>query len=68
MATPFYLLDQEKGDYCNKLLNKFGIIREQLPPIYQKGKVIGKIKPEVASYLGLSNDVKVILGSFDHPS
>lgn len=68
MATPFYLLDQEKGDYCNKLLNKFGIIREQLPPIYQKGKVIGKIKPEVASYLGLSNDVKVVLGSFDHPS
>lgn len=68
MATPFYLLTQEKGDYSNNLLNKFGIKREQLPPIYQKGKIIGTIKPDLASHLGLSNNVKVVLGSFDHPS
>ena len=68
MATPFYLVDQERGVYDDKLLNKFGIKSKQLPPILPKGSILGTVKDEVADALELSRNVKVILGSFDHPS
>lgn len=68
MGTPFYLMDQEKGVYNPKMLSRLGIKEEILPPIFNKGTVIGKISEDVAVELGLSADVKVVLGSFDHPS
>lgn len=68
MGTPSYLMDQEKGVYNASLLEKLGIGEEKLPPIYDKGTVLGTVKPEIATKLGLSNDTKVVLGSFDHPS
>jgi len=68
MGTPFYLMNQEKGTYNLPFLEKLGIAEEQLPPIYPKGTVLGNVKPEVAEKLGLSNETKIVLGSFDHPS
>lgn len=68
MGTPFFLMNQEKGTYNLPLLEKLGISEEKLPPIYNKGKVLGKVLPEIAEKLGLSNDTKIVLGSFDHPS
>ncbi len=68
MGTPSFLMDQEKGVYNTSLLEKLGIGEEKLPPIYDKGTVLGTVKPEIATKLGLSNDTKVVLGSFDHPS
>lgn len=68
MGTPFFLLDQEKGEYNLSLLQKLGIADKNLPPIFEKGTVLGKILPEIAEKLNLSTDTKVVLGSFDHPS
>lgn len=68
MGTPSYLMDQEKGAYNKPLLDKFGIKEEQLPPVYEKGTVLGTVLPAVAEKLGLSPDTKIVLGSFDHPS
>ena len=68
MGTPFFLMNQEKGTYNLSLLEKLGIPEEKLPPIYDKGTVLGSVKPDVACELGLSNDTKIVLGSFDHPS
>ena len=68
MGTPFYLLDQEKGIYNQKLLKKLGISEDKLPKIYDKGTVLGDVIPEVAEKLNLRSTTKVVLGSFDHPS
>ncbi len=68
MGTPFYIMNQEKGTYNKPLIEKLGIAEEKLPPIFDKGTVLGSIKPEIAEELGLSKDTKVVLGSFDHPS
>lgn len=68
MGTPSYLMDQEKGVYNKAVLDKFGLTEEMLPPIYDKGTVLGTVLPGVAEALGLDEKTKVVLGSFDHPS
>lgn len=68
MGTPSFLMNQEKGVYNKALLKKLGISEEKLPPIYNKGTVLGTVRPEVSVSLNLSPDTKVVLGSFDHPS
>ena len=66
MGTPFYLMNQEKGCYNAKLLKKLGIDEKKLPPIYDKGTVLGTVLPN--SGLNVPSHTKVVLGSFDHPS
>lgn len=68
MGTPFYLMDQEKGTYNTALLEKLGICECKLPPIYDKGTVLGAVTADTAAALGLDGDTKIVLGSFDHPS
>jgi len=68
MGTPFYLMDQEKGTYNHKMLSKLGITDKILPPIFDKGTVIGEVTIDVSNILGLPTGTKVVLGSFDHPS
>ena len=68
MATPFFLVDQAKGEYNIVMLEKLGITDKFLPPIYSKGTVLGKVKPELAEKLHISSDTQVVLGSFDPPS
>ena len=68
MGTPFFLLDQEKGEYNLPLLEKLGIADKDFPPVYEKGTVLGTVFPGIARELGLSKDTKIVLGSFDHPS
>ena len=68
MATPFYLEDQEKGVYNQKMLDRFGITEAQLPPLMEKGSVIGHVKDELCEALHLPQGAAVVLGSFDHPS
>ena len=68
MGTPSFLIEQEKGEYNRPLLDKLGILDKYLPPVYDKGMVLGGILPEIAERLNLSTDTKVVLGSFDHPS
>ena len=68
MGTPFYLIDQEKGEYSRMMLDKFGLREDMLPPIFEKGTVLGAVLPEKAADLGLDEKTQVVLGSFDHPS
>ena len=68
MATPFYLCDQANGTYAPALLEKAGLREEQLPPICEKGTVLGRVTKEAAEKTGLTEETAVILGSFDHPS
>lgn len=68
MGTPSFLMDQEKGVYNKTLLKKLGIAEEKLPPIFEKGTVLGNVLAEAAEKTGLSAETKVVLGSFDHPS
>lgn len=68
MGTPSYLMDQEKGIYNKPLLDKFGIKEECLPPVCEKGTVLGTVLPDIADRLGLDAGTAVVLGSFDHPS
>lgn len=68
MGTPFFIMNQEKGTYNLPLLEKLGIDEEKLPPIYDKGIILGTIKPEIAEKIGLSSYTEIVLGSFDHPS
>ncbi len=68
MATPFYFEDQEKGIYNQKMLDRFGVTEAQLPPLMEKGSVIGSVKDELCEKLHLPQGTAVVLGSFDHPS
>lgn len=68
MGTPFYLIEQATGQYNRPLLEKLGIADKFLPPVYDKGTVLGYIKPDMAEKLHVSSDTAVVLGSFDHPS
>jgi len=68
MGTPFYMMDQERGCYNEALLKKLGISVEKLPPIFDKGTVLGSVLPEMCETLGVDCDTKIVLGSFDHPS
>ena len=68
MGTPSYLMDQEAGVYSRFMLDKFGLREEMLPPIYEKGTVLGTVLPDMSEELMLDDGCAVVLGSFDHPS
>lgn len=68
MGTPSYLMDQERGVYNKALLEKLGIAEDKLPPIFDKGTVLGTVLPDIADKAGISCDTRIVLGSFDHPS
>jgi len=67
-ATPFYLLDQEKGNYCEEYIRYFGLDEKNLPGVMPSKTVLGTIGMEASGRTGLAPGVKVVLGSFDHPA
>lgn len=67
-ATPFYLVDQVKGEYIPEFLEKLGIDESVLPPVMPCGAVLGTTTEEIARRAGIPAGIPVILGSFDHPS
>ncbi len=68
MGTPFFLIDQEKGEYSKELLDIVGVREEQLPAVMPNCSVLGTLTEESAEKLGLSTETKVVLGTFDHPA
>ncbi len=54
--------------YSLPLIKSFGIDSEKLPQLVKSTDVIGTLLPEVATDLGLRQDVRVIGGSPDHQS
>lgn len=68
MATPSFIVNQEKADYEPKYLERYGITGKFFPPIYDKGTVLGNVTKEAAEKLGVGEDTVIVLGTFDHPS
>jgi len=65
----FWVTDTRKINdihYCDHLIQTVNIDPEKLPKLKHSIDILGTIKPELASELGLNNQVKVVLGSPDH--
>ena len=52
--------------YNDSLIRTLGIDREKLPDVVACTKVIGNLRSDVASALGLSSNVKVVAGAIDN--
>ncbi len=52
--------------YNDGLISTLGIDRGKLPNIVSCSSIIGNLKSDIASQLGLSSDIKVVAGSIDN--
>lgn len=64
-ASGTLYLDVRNRKWSEDMLDVLGISIEQLPKLYESFQVIGNIREEIAQRLGLSNDVKVVIGGGD---
>ena len=65
-ASGTLLFDVSKRDWSDEMLKICGITRDVMPHIYESYEEIGHIKKEVASQLGLGEDVIVAAGAGDN--
>ena len=65
-ASGMLLLDVKNRCWSKEMIEICGIKEEQLPKLYESWEVVGTLKPETASELGLSPDVKVVAGAGDN--
>lgn len=54
-----------KREYWQDMLDYLGIREEQLAPVVESGRVVGKILPEVAAELRLGEDATICTGALD---
>jgi xylulokinase len=52
--------------YSDSLIRTLGIDKEKLPKLMRSVDILGTLKPELATELGLGNDIKIVMGSPDH--
>ncbi len=65
MASGTMLYDLSTGDWCEELLDFYGIEKARLPRLLQSGAVAGTVTPAVCARLGLSPDCVVAVGAQD---
>ena len=65
-ASGMLLLDVKNRCWSKEMLEICGITEEQLPKLYESWQVVGTLKPEIASELGLSADVEFVAGAGDN--
>ena len=58
--------DIREKTWLEDYLRKYGVSPECLPPVYASMDVVGTIRPEVCTELGLPVNLPVISGSADH--
>jgi xylulokinase len=58
--------DLLKGDYDRDCIRAFGLRETDFPPIVESSVIIGKVKPEIASELGLPSNLPVAAGGVDN--
>lgn len=51
--------------YWQEVLDFIGVKKEYLPEVMESGQLVGTILPEMAEYLGISNDAKIATGCLD---
>jgi len=65
LANRTLLFDIDCGEWSSELLRWSGIDQSKLPTPVPSGSVIGVINPEIASELGLPDDIQIISGAHD---
>lgn len=64
-ASGTNLLDINRRDWSNELLEAFGIDRGLLPPLHASADVVGTITKEAADATGLLEGTRVVIGGGD---
>lgn len=67
-GTPFYFIDQKRGEYNKELLELLDVDEALLPPIMDEGTILGQVTSSGEEAFGIKEGTNVILGTFDHPS
>ncbi|MCR4654848.1 MAG: xylulokinase [Lachnospiraceae bacterium] len=65
-ASGMLLFDVKNKCWSKEMMEICSVKENQLAKIYESFDVVGTIKPEIASELGFSEDVKVIAGAGDN--
>ena len=65
LACRSLLYDVENRCWSKELLDECGIDERTLPEVMPAGTPVGCLLPEVAAAMGLSSDVKVVIGAHD---
>ena len=65
LACRSLLYDVENRCWSQELIEKCGIKAQTLPDVLPTGGKVGKLLPQIAEQLGLSNDVQIVMGSHD---
>lgn len=63
-----YLWNLEKKEWWSEMLEFLGITKEQLPEIVETGTPVGKIDPQIAKELGVSEELLLVMGAQDQNS
>ncbi|MGO1244252.1 MAG: FGGY-family carbohydrate kinase [Sphingobacterium sp.] len=64
-ASETLLYDVERKCWSADLLQAFGLSGTILPQLRESGTVLGKMRPEIAHLLGVSNEALVVVGGGD---
>ncbi len=65
-ASGTLLLDVKNKCWSKEMIEICGISENMLPRLYESYEVVGTLRPETASELGLSTEVKIIAGAGDN--
>ncbi|MBQ3498837.1 MAG: xylulokinase [Clostridia bacterium] len=65
-ASGMLLLDVKNKCWSDKILEICSVTKEQMPSLFESSDIIGTVKPNIASELGLGENVKVVAGAGDN--
>lgn len=65
-ASGMLLLDVQHKCWSREMLDICGISENQMPKLFESYECIGTVKPEIATLLGLGENVKVAAGAGDN--
>ena len=65
-ASGMLLLDVQHKRWSREMLDICGISENQMPKLFESYECIGTVKPEIATILGLGENVKVAAGAGDN--
>ena len=65
-ASGLLLLDVERKAWSREMLDLCGVREEQMPSLHESWEVVGTLRPDVASRLGLPETVRVVAGAGDN--
>lgn len=64
-ASETLLYDVSRGEWSEPLCEKYQLDASLLPPLVRSGSILGKVLPEIASELGISESADVVVGGSD---